>query len=56
MTDNAVLRLRQFRLDRSTRPFLARGCRVARCQGCLLPQKTAFAIPLRRSRPPAASA
>lgn len=39
MTDNAVLRLRQFRLDRSTRPFLARGCRVARCQGCLLPQK-----------------
>lgn len=39
MTDNAVLRLRQLRLDRATRPFLARGCRVARCQGCLLPQK-----------------
>lgn len=39
MTANAVLRLRQFRLDRATRPFLARGCRVARCQGCLLPQK-----------------
>ncbi|MFI8416706.1 tRNA-uridine aminocarboxypropyltransferase [Serratia sp. NPDC078593] len=39
MTDNAVLRLRQCRLERSTRPFLARGCRVARCQGCLLPQQ-----------------
>ncbi|QHA88325.1 tRNA-uridine aminocarboxypropyltransferase [Serratia rhizosphaerae] len=39
MTDNAVLHLRQLRLDRATRPFLARGCRVARCQGCLLPQK-----------------
>jgi DTW domain-containing protein YfiP len=39
MTDNAVLRLRQFRLERATRPFLARGFRVARCQGCLLPQK-----------------
>lgn len=39
MTLNAVLRLRQFHLDRSTRPFLAHGCRVARCQGCLLPHK-----------------
>ena len=39
MTDNAVLRLRQFRLERSTRPFLARGNRIPRCQGCLLPHK-----------------
>ena len=56
MTDNAVLRLRQFRLDRATRPFLARGCRVARCQGCLLPHKTACATPFVRSRPAAVSA
>ncbi|MBC3249957.1 DTW domain-containing protein [Serratia fonticola] len=39
MTDNAVLRLRQNRLDRATRPFLARGSRAVRCQGCLLPQQ-----------------
>lgn len=39
MTDNAVLRLRAERLARATRPFLARGNRVQRCQGCLLPQK-----------------
>lgn len=39
MTDNAVLRLRQDRLDRATRPFLARGSRAVRCQGCLLPQQ-----------------
>ena len=39
MTDNAVLRLRKIRLERSTRPFLARGNRVPRCQGCLLPHK-----------------
>ncbi|CAO95972.1 tRNA-uridine aminocarboxypropyltransferase [Erwinia tasmaniensis] len=39
MTDNAVLRLRAGRLARATRPFLARGNRISRCQGCLLPQK-----------------
>ncbi|MFC0140975.1 tRNA-uridine aminocarboxypropyltransferase [Erwinia mallotivora] len=39
MTDNAVLRLRAERLSRSTRPFLARGNRIQRCQRCLLPQK-----------------
>ncbi|WP_437888242.1 tRNA-uridine aminocarboxypropyltransferase [Phytobacter sp. V91] len=39
MTDNAVLQLRAERLARSTRPFLARGNRVIRCQGCLLPKK-----------------
>ena len=39
MTDNAVLRLRAQRLARATRPFLARGNRVVRCQRCLLPQK-----------------
>ncbi|WP_194206139.1 tRNA-uridine aminocarboxypropyltransferase [Superficieibacter sp. 1612_C1] len=40
MTDNAVLRLRAERLARATRPFLARGNRVRRCQRCLLPLKT----------------
>lgn len=39
MTDNAVLRLRAERIARATRPFLARGNRVKRCQSCLLPQK-----------------
>ncbi|WP_458046134.1 tRNA-uridine aminocarboxypropyltransferase [Phytobacter sp. AG2a] len=39
MTDNAVLQLRAMRLARSTRPFLARGNRVIRCQSCLLPKK-----------------
>ncbi|QHM72171.1 tRNA-uridine aminocarboxypropyltransferase [Mixta intestinalis] len=39
MSHNAVLRLRAERLARATRPFLARGNRVRRCQGCLLPQK-----------------
>lgn len=39
MNDNAVLRLRAERLARATRPFLARGNRVRRCQRCLLPQK-----------------
>jgi len=39
MSDNAVLRLRSQRLARATRPFLARGNRVLRCQGCLLPEK-----------------
>lgn len=39
MTDNAVLHLRAERLARATRPFLARGNRVRRCQRCLLPLK-----------------
>ncbi len=39
MTENAVLRLRAERLARATRPFLARGNRVRRCQRCLLPLK-----------------
>jgi DTW domain-containing protein YfiP len=39
MTDNAVLRLRNERLARATRPFLARGNRIRRCQRCLLPLK-----------------
>ena len=39
MTDNAVLQLRVERLARATRPFLARGNRIRRCQRCLLPLK-----------------
>lgn len=39
MIDNAVLRLRAERLARATRPFLARGNRVRRCQCCLLVQR-----------------
>lgn len=39
MTHNAVLQLRAERLARSTRPFLARGNRIRRCQRCLLPLK-----------------
>lgn len=39
MTDNSVLRLRAERLARATRPFLARGNRIRRCQRCLLPLK-----------------
>ena len=39
MTDNAVLQLRAKRLARATRPFLARGNRIRRCQRCLLPHK-----------------
>lgn len=39
MPDNAVLRLRAQRLAKSTRPYLARGSRVIRCQGCLLPKR-----------------
>ena len=35
MIENAVLRLRAERLARATRPFLARGNRVRRCQRCL---------------------
>lgn len=38
MSANAVLRLRAERLKLATRPFHARGCRVQRCQRCLLPQ------------------
>lgn len=37
MTQNAVFTLRQQRLLLSTKPFKARGCRVKRCQYCLLP-------------------
>lgn len=39
MRDNAVSRLRQYRLSISTRPFKARGFRVIRCSFCLLPEK-----------------
>ncbi len=39
MIENAVLRLRAERLARATRPFLARGNRIRRCQRCLLPLK-----------------
>lgn len=39
MKDNAVLQLRAMRLARATRPFLARGNRVIRCQRCLLPTR-----------------
>lgn len=39
MSENAVLRLRAQRLARATRPFLARGNRVVRCQRCLLPHR-----------------
>jgi DTW domain-containing protein YfiP len=37
--NNAVLRLRRQRLARSTKPFLARGSRVIRCDRCLLAKK-----------------
>ncbi|CNF20032.1 DTW domain-containing protein [Yersinia nurmii] len=39
MTENAVLRLRKQRLDASTRPYRARGCRAIRCQNCLLAER-----------------
>ena len=39
MRDNAVSRLRRYRLSISTRPFKARGFRVIRCSFCLLPEK-----------------
>lgn len=39
MHDNAVSRLRQYRLSISTRPFKARGFRIKRCNFCLLPEK-----------------
>lgn len=46
MLENAVLRLRAQRLARATRPFLARGNRVLRCQRCLLPQKNCLCASL----------
>ncbi len=39
MHDNAVSRLRQYRLSISTRSFKARGFRTKRCTFCLLPEK-----------------
>ncbi|HBO22641.1 MAG TPA: DTW domain-containing protein [Providencia sp.] len=42
MTQNAVYHLRQKRLALSTKPFKARGCRVKRCQYCLLPIRQCF--------------
>ena len=36
---NSVMALRLDELSRSTRPFVTRGSRVVRCDGCLLPQK-----------------
>lgn len=47
MTENAVLRLRAERLARATRPFLARGNRVRRCQRCLLPLKNCLCESIR---------
>ena len=38
MSPNAVLRLRELRLAKATKPFLTRGGRVTRCQRCLLPE------------------
>lgn len=38
MHDNAVSRLRHYRLSLSTRPFKARGFRTKRCAFCLLPE------------------
>lgn len=49
MTDNAVLQLRAERLARATRPFLARGNRIRRCQRCLLPLKQCLCATLRPS-------
>lgn len=46
MTENAVLRLRAERLARATRPFLARGNRISRCQRCLLPNKNCLCATL----------
>ncbi|WP_187202812.1 hypothetical protein [Sodalis-like endosymbiont of Proechinophthirus fluctus] len=39
MTQNAVLALRQFRLQQSMRPFPACGSEVLRCEGYLLPRR-----------------
>ena len=36
---NSVMALRLDELSRSPRPFVTRGSRVVRCDGCLLPQK-----------------
>lgn len=47
MTDNAVLHLRAERLARSTRPFIARGNRIRRCQRCLLPLKQCLCATLK---------
>lgn len=47
MTENAVLKLRAERLARATRPFLARGNRIRRCQRCLLPLKQCLCDTLR---------
>lgn len=47
MTENAVLRLRAERLARATRPFLARGNRILRCQRCLLPTKNCLCATLK---------
>ncbi|MDF7758066.1 DTW domain-containing protein [Kosakonia cowanii] len=47
MTDNAVLKLRAERLARSTRPFLARGNRIRRCQRCLLPLRNCLCATLK---------
>ncbi|WP_039055939.1 tRNA-uridine aminocarboxypropyltransferase [Enterobacter sp. Bisph1] len=49
MTNNAVLQLRAERLARSTRPFLARGNRIRRCQRCLLPLKQCLCESLKPS-------
>lgn len=48
-TNNAVLQLRAQRLARATRPFLARGNRIRRCQRCLLPQKQCLCATLQPS-------
>ncbi len=49
VTNNAVLQLRAQRLARATRPFLARGNRIRRCQRCLLPQKQCLCATLQPS-------
>ncbi|WPO97368.1 tRNA-uridine aminocarboxypropyltransferase [Buttiauxella sp. HR94] len=49
MTNNAVLQLRAQRLARATRPFLARGNRIRRCQRCLLPLKQCLCATLQPS-------
>ena len=49
VTNNAVLQLRAQRLARATRPFLARGNRIRRCQRCLLPLKQCLCATLQPS-------
>ncbi|MBS2139116.1 DTW domain-containing protein, partial [Escherichia coli] len=51
MTENAVLQLRAERIARATRPFLARGNRVRRCQRCLLPEKLCLCSPITPAQP-----